>query len=46
MPRVDDQPTDVSREGESAQSETMDGGTDPSSATAEPEAASGEPDAA
>ena len=43
---MDDQPTDVSREGESAQSETMDGGTDPSSATAEPEAASGEPDAA
>ena len=42
---MDDQPTDLSREAEPGQSETVEGGADPSSATAEPEAASGEPEA-
>src|SRR6478736_733 len=41
MPRVDDQPTDLSREAEPAQSETVEGGAE--QPASEPEAAPGEP---
>jgi len=41
MPRVDDQPTDLSREADPAQSETVEGGAE--QPATEPEAAPGEP---
>ena len=43
MPRVDDQPTDLSREADPAQSETVEGGAEQPASEPEAEAAPGEP---